>query len=355
MIKKVLKKIGIVVSVIALVVVAFIGALTITEYNPSDTLDLDINGSATNTVSIGDTLKIITWNMGYGALSENADFFMDGGTSVMTASKDQVLENTNAIISTIDEENADIVFLQEVDTKSKRSHKVNEVEMITNHFNNYQNSYAYNYKCLYVPYPLPTIGTVNSGILTLSNISMNSSVRQKLPCPFSWPVSVANLKRCLLISRSSIEGTDKELVYINLHLEAYDSGEGKEKQTKLLKSILESEVEKGNYVIAGGDFNQVFSSYDTSDYPLISEDLWQPGSIDTDAFSSDLQFEADTSFPTCRSLDKAYKDADKDNFQYYMLDGFIVSSNLQVEEVKTINKDFKNTDHNPVSIKVTLK
>jgi len=45
-------------------------------------------------------------------------------------------------------------------------------------------------------------------------------------------------------------------VLVNLHLEAYDSGEGKIAQTKLLVEFLEQEYAKGNYVIAGGDFNQ---------------------------------------------------------------------------------------------------
>ena len=42
---------------------------------------------------------------------------------------------------------------------------------------------------------------------------------------------------------------------VNLHLEAYDDGEGTDAQTAALKSFLEQEYAKGNYVIAGGDYN----------------------------------------------------------------------------------------------------
>ena len=38
-----------------------------------------------------------------------------------------------------------------------------------------------------------------------------------------------------------IEGSDKELVSINLHLEAYDDGEGKAKQLKQLMDLLKEE------------------------------------------------------------------------------------------------------------------
>jgi endonuclease/exonuclease/phosphatase family metal-dependent hydrolase len=59
----------------------------------------------------------------------------------------------------------------------------------------------------------------------------------------------------------------KYLVLVNLHLEAYDDGEGKKAQTEMLKQILQEEADQGNYVIAGGDFNQTFSGTDDSMYP----------------------------------------------------------------------------------------
>ena len=57
-------------------------------------------------------------------------------------------------------------------------------------------------------------------------------------------MSLFNLKRCLLIERLPIENSDKELVLINLHLEAYDEGEGKAKQTAIVKSREQIRIEK---------------------------------------------------------------------------------------------------------------
>ncbi len=65
-----------------------------------------------------------------------------------------------------------------------------------------------------------------------------------------------------------IQGGTAELVLVNLHLEAYDDGEGKAAQTAQLAQLLQEERARGNYVIAGGDFNQSFSNVDTSMYPL---------------------------------------------------------------------------------------
>ena len=83
-----------------------------------------------------------------------------------------------------------------------------------------------------VPYPLPPIGRVTSGIMTFSSFEVSDAERIQLPCPFSYPIRLCNLKRCLIVSRIPIAGSEHELVIVNLHLEAYDSGEGKAAQLR---------------------------------------------------------------------------------------------------------------------------
>ena len=61
-----------------------------------------------------------------------------------------------------------------------------------------------------------------------------------------------------------------------------------------------------------------------------------------------------TSAATCRSLDKAYAGADRDDFFCYMIDGFIVSPNVKVSQVETLDKQFVCSDHNPVRMTFTL-
>lgn len=79
---------------------------------------------------------------------------------------------------------------------------------------------------------LPTIGKVESGLVTYSDYKVSEASRIALPESFKWPVKTCNLKRCMLETRIPIKGSDKELVLINFHLEAYDSGEGKIAQRK---------------------------------------------------------------------------------------------------------------------------
>jgi hypothetical protein len=122
----------------------------------------------------------------------------------------------------------------------------------------------------------------------------------------------------------------------------------------MLVGFLNAERGKGNYVIAGGDFNQTFSNIDTSMYPTRGGD-WLPGLIETEEVEGDWQFLMDNKTPTCRTLKEPYGGVDKATFQYYMIDGFIVSDNVRVDSLETRDLDFVCSDHNPVVLKVTLE
>lgn len=353
--RKILRAVLIVLLVVVLAFAALIGYLTATEYFPAagERETLTLRRENAGVLPDDGTIRVLSWNVGYGALGENADFFMDGGKNVNTADKDLVLENVSAMAQVLADQDPDIVFLQETDLNSMRSHHVDELQMFEAQLPEMESAFAYNFKVPFIPYPVPPIGTVNSGIATLSSFHQTEVFREALPCPFSWPIRVANLKRCLLVSRIPAED-GRELVLVNLHLEAYDSGEGKVAQTRQLKELLESEAGKGNYVIAGGDFNQVFSDVDISSYP-VQEGKWTAGEIDTAEFDDSLQFLMDPAVPTCRSLDQPYEGADREQFQYYMIDGFIVSSNLEVSRIETLDEGFVNSDHNPVLMEVERK
>ncbi len=97
--------------------------------------------------------------------------------------------------------------------------------------------------------------------------------------------------------------TSSKLVIVNLHLEAYDDGEGKIAQTKQLREFIQSEYEKGNYVIAGGDFNQIFPN-GLDKYPNTHKDLWEPGTISEDIMPEGWTLAYDLETPSCRLLNQ---------------------------------------------------
>lgn len=342
-----------IVCVIAGLGILLILFLMITEYRPDEAEHLEMDNAQESCIQTGTDIQLMTWNIGYAGLGKDADFFMDGGKQIRAESKERVSDNLSNIIKDIKEQEADIYLIQEIDKPSYRTFKTDEYNEMQTALKGYSSCYATTFKCAFVPYPLPPIGQVDSGIATFSRHKITDNTRFRLPTSFKWPVKMANLKRCLLESRFTVEGTNRELVIFNLHLEAFDSGEGKIAQTNYLKERMETERQKGNYVIAGGDFNQIFSNIDENAYPVTQPDNWQPGRIDIEEFNGQYAFFMDTSAPTCRSTAEPYN-ADNKDFQYFMLDGFVVSNNITVSSVQTRDNGFIYSDHNPVVLQFQL-
>ena len=354
MAKKLLKSILIIIGIILLCAAALILWLSVTEFKPGDVTDVKIEANSEVsglTPFLNEEFSVISWNIGYAGLGKDSDFFMDGGENVSSADQDDVSASLLGIYKTLysDADPATIFMLQEVDQNSSRTYGKNEVEALG--INN--SAYALNYSCKFVPYPIPPIGRVNSGLLTTTVYDIDSAERISLPCPFDWPVSTANLKRCLLVSYLPISGTGSKLVIVNLHLEAYDDGEGKIAQTKQLREFIRSEYEKGNYVIAGGDFNQIFPG-GLDKYPNTHRENWEPGQISDDIMPEGWTLAYDLETPSCRLLNQPYDPSDTENTQHYVIDGFILSPNVELVSVRTLDEGFTYSDHNPVKLQVRL-
>ena len=66
-----------------------------------------------------------------------------------------------------------------------------------------------------------------------------------------------------------------------------------------------------------------------------------------------FSFAFDDSVPTSRLLNEPYSHQ-PETTQLYVIDGFLLSPNVQVDSVETLDLDFRYTDHNPVLLEATL-
>ena len=369
MFKKLLKLLLILlISVISLALL-FVVTLQIFEYRPKEetelTIDHNLENLSSNKINLSNPIKITTFNIGYASLSETEDFVMDGGEKGRMDSKELVEANLIGIGSIISDSDADIYLLQEVDYKSNRSYNTLQY----NYFSDLVDmpvTLGYNYRCIFVPFPFKVgqmMGSVNSGIMTATNYYVDDATRIQLPGSFSWPLRLANLKRCAVITRLPIDGSDKSLIIINVHLSAYDDGTMRVQELNALQELMQAEYELGNYVIVGGDFNQTFPNAYTDNgdgtynyhYELKDPNFWQAFGLNATWFNSNnWQFANDITNPTCRLLHQPYDTANTANNQYYAIDGFIVGPNVQIESIHTRDENFKYSDHNPVELIVRL-
>lgn len=199
-------------------------------------------------------------------------------------------------------------------------------------------------------------GKSNSGILTLSKTAISSAVRRSLPISSSLS-KLLDLDRCYSVSRIPAEN-GKEFVLYNVHLSAYGgSDEIRAAQMNMLFSDMKTEYDKGNYCLAGGDFNHDFTGSSAVDLNgeegAGSFDWAQPFPADLlpDGISRALDYTCGEQRPTCRNCDVPYREG---NYTV-IVDGFLHSANVTIEYLENVQLSFADSDHNPVAIKFSLQ
>ncbi len=322
---------------------------TIDNYNPPpETLVVENE----NPMVVNDSsFSAVIWNLGYAGLDSAMDFFYDGGERVRPE-KSEVRNNVKNILLTLENySDFDFVMLQEVDKKSKRSYKTDLYGMIEQLFSDYQSAFGKNYDVAFVPLP-PTkpMGSVLSGLQTLSRIPPATAVRHSFEGNYGWPMGVFMLDRCFLVNRYPLPAGN-ELLVINTHNSAYDDGTLKLMQMKQLKSYLLEEYKKGNHVIVGGDWNQCPPGFK----PEYSDNLFDTISlnfIEKGYPATDWTWAYDAGTPTNRRVMIPYT---KGTTPTTVIDFFLLSPNIELIEVKGQNLEFANSDHQPVEIKFRIK
>ena len=352
-----------IVGLIVLTLSGYIIYLSATYYRIEDNISLEINNNLENKISFNTDYKISTYNLGFGAYTQDFTFFMDtgvmkDGTKITgnqsrAKSKESVIECTNGAIQTISQTNSDFIFFQEVDTSSHRSYFVNQYKMLSEAFANYTNVFASNFHSGYLFYPLTKPhGSVQSGIVTYSKYGITDSVRKSFPIDEGFFSKFFDLDRCFSVSRVGINNSNKELVLINLHMSAYDEG-GKirAKQLELLCSFISEEYNKGNYVIAGGDWNHdIANSLNT--FETQQEIPEWVNVINEEDIPENFSFATSKDVPTCRSAEIPYT---KGVNYTVVIDGFIISDNIEAVQSQNIDTNFEYSDHNPATLTFKLK
>ena len=353
MVKKGLKGIGLFILLILIVLAGYIVFMTITDYRPKEIINLNIDNNKEENLKKEVTYKVTTFNIGYCGMDDGQDFFMDGGKGSRSSSKEKTMDNLKSISKILKDKDGDFILLQEVDIDSTRSYHIDQYNYLKDALPLYGGIFAYNYKVKWVPLPiLKPMGSVKSGLVTLSKYKVDKSNRYQYPGEEKWPVQLAELDRCFIESRIKVDN-DRELVLVNSHLSAFDKGGIiRKQQLEYLKKYVEREYKKGNYIIVGGDYNHSIPGTDPSLFK--ASEKWPNWlqKLPMDFLPKDFKWAVDKYVPTNRTVAIPYKE--DINF-LSVIDGFLVSPNVEVKKVKGDSLNFQYSDHNPVTLEFMLK
>jgi endonuclease/exonuclease/phosphatase family metal-dependent hydrolase len=343
------------IAAVVLIFGLYLGAVivwgTVTDYKPADIIPLDVRANGATGNGLAPELTVLSWNIGYCGLGAEMDFFYDGGTMVRPGAE-QAEKFTRGVLDHLKSSAAaDFIILQEVDKRSSRTRKQDETEMIGAALPGFAHSFGTNYLVRFNPVPFTNpLGRIEAGQMTLSKAPPVSSERYAYHSAYGWPKQLFMLDRCFLVSRfKTADG--KMLVLLNNHNSAYDPGGNlRNVEMPLIRDLMVREYEKGNYVVAGGDWNQNPPGFDPSavggPFPAQATDK-----MDSALFPAGWTFAYDPGYPSNRNVDIPLKAGVTKST---VIDFYILSPNVRVVEVKTERLDFEHSDHNPVFLKIGL-
>lgn len=344
-----------VASLIAIVILSFVIFFLISmimEFKPSEKEAIQLQGNSGEENLQSGIITLMTWNIGYAGMGAETNFFYDGGTMVRPP-KDLNVKYLDSITHILqNRDSLDIILLQEVDKRSRRSYFVDQTMCIQSALPDFASVFAKNYDVLFVPAPMHNpMGKVLGGLMCLSRYKPVSSQRVSFPGNYDWPTRLFTLKRCFVMQRFEA-GNGKELVVINTHNSAFDDGTLRMKQLNKLRVTMLEEYQKGNFVIAGGDWNMNppgFNPITVSNGDLAMLNV--VGSIPVDFLPSGWHWVYDPNVPTNREVISKYV---KNQTPTSIIDFFLVSPNITVLSSQTNDLGFSFSDHNPLLIKILL-
>ena len=372
--KKVINTILLFILVLVLGAGSYCGYI-IFSYKRIGDVSLDVEGNAAkNVLSLDETYNMATYNIGFGAYSQDYTFFLDTGYDIneeetcgyysTARSKEEVNFNVNGAINTVKSLDLDFVLLQEVDVKSTRSYKINQNDMFKESLSEYDNVFAINFDTAYLPYPLYDMhGKSLAGLSTFSRYKIKSANRYEYTISDNLS-KLFDIDRCFSVSNVEVEN-GKTLYVINSHMSAYDKG-GVIRQTQLkeLNDFISNCLSEGNYVIVGGDFNHDLLTNNPDfnyDNKLRNPD-WLSAYFNENKESplvDGFRVVASDNVPTCRNNDIEWNPSL--TFKC-VVDGFVVSNNIEIiTHYNVETKDgklgldgFSYSDHEPAYIEFKL-
>ena len=200
-----------------------------------------------------DTLTVVTWNIRFGI--GRANWFGDSCGDLVLFDNETILDGLELLAQKITEMDADILLLQEVDTDSKRSAYIDQVQWLLDHTSMNYGVYASMWEVQFVP--SDGLGRVNTGNAILSKWPLSEAERIQL----SLRGDQDALTKAFYVRRNVLKAVvnypGNPFWAVDIHASAFSNDDTKQKQFLEFKDVLDEINSKGELFVAGGDLNEL--------------------------------------------------------------------------------------------------
>jgi endonuclease/exonuclease/phosphatase family metal-dependent hydrolase len=289
----------------------------------------------------GNEISVSTWNLGYAGLGSASDFIKDGGTRMFPPSRDAVRGNLAGIVETASGLDVDVALFQEVAGDTPLNYWISVDRALARLMGDRQYWFRHDVSTWGVPRPL----RLKHGSVIASRVAARRAEIAPLPQESDPMLGlVVRLYALQVVTIASADG-GPDWVIVNLHLSAFDDGAHlRREQLRAVFAFAEARYRQGGRVILGGDWNMILMHTDfESNTP--DEFLSWIHDLPRDWVPEGWTVAVDPARPTVRTLYKPYVPGE--NFTG-IIDGFIVSPNVEVVGVETRDTGFMHSDHMPV-------
>jgi endonuclease/exonuclease/phosphatase family metal-dependent hydrolase len=258
-------------------------------------------------------LRVMTWNIKFGG--GRIDFFFDCFGDRVLMQSAEVISNLEGLARKIRQVDPDILLLQEVDVRAKRSAFIDQVQWLLDHTALDYGAYASQWRADFVP--SDGLGAMDDGNAILSRWPLRDATRIALPQRDDQDALTAYfyLRRNILTAKLDAPSgpSSPSVGIVATHSEAYSRDGTKLKHIQRFHTEIARMAESTDLVIAGGDLNTIPpGSTKTKDFP-------DSVCTDEDFVADDFTAEADWLDPLYADFSSAIPLADyqADNAAYF--------------------------------------
>lgn len=300
-----------------------------------------------NLARAGTTISVFNWNIGYAGLGEESDFIMDGGENLLPPSVEIVEKNMAGIQSILRQNKSDFYLIQEASEPDMLNLGVDVLGGVIEALPNNNWFFSYDFRTQFIP----RSSAVKHGLATLTSLKTDPVKLIRLP---NEPTRLQGLlqRQYHIQAREFTDLGGHPWVIMNIHLSAFDEGGNiRVQQFENLLEIAREYYEDGKYVVIGGDWNMQLMP---TDFPHTTKekDLFWLKVLPKEKLPSGWQLVFDANVATIRTNERPFI---KGENYTTIIDGFLVSPNVEVLSVQGIDTNFQYTDHQPVLAKFTSR